>query len=122
MKRTKEQAIADFKFYAEECVKKLDSDSFDSALYWPLCSCINHLINSAKEVMQVMFEYKRSDNEELEVARHLVERLECNNAVTAFGISLDKGREATFRGSIEEKEKLARDMIHRRHPLDEEFS
>lgn len=122
MGRTKEQAIADFKFYAEECMRKLDKSNVDIDLYWPLCSCMNHLINSAREVMQVLFEYKRSDDEELEVARHLVERLECNNAVTAFGISLDKGREATFRGSIEEKEKLARDMIPRRHPLDEEFS
>ena len=118
MGRTKEQAIADFRFLTEECNRLIETKEILPSSYWSLCSSMHHLINSAKEVMSLLSDYKRSEDEELEVARHLVERLECNNAVTAFAISLDKGREATFRGPIKEKEKLARDMIPRRHPLD----
>ena len=119
MGRTKEQAIADFKFLTEECNRLIETKEILPSSYWSLCSSMHHLINSAKEVMSLLSDYKRSEDEELEVARHLVERLECNYAVTALGISLNEGIEATFRCSIKEKEKLARDMIPRKHPLDE---
>ena len=121
MERTKEQIVANFKFYAEECVKKLDNGNVDPALYWSLCTCMNYLIKLSKEVMQVVGKYKRDEDEELEVARHLVDRLECNNAVTAFGISLDEGKEARFRGRWKERERLARDMLPRGDVLDREY-
>lgn len=116
--KNKQEAIERFRFYLEECLEKIDSDYLNHASYWSLCSYMHRLIKSAQEVMRVMGKYKRNENEELEVARHLVERLEQNNAVTAFGISLNEGREASFRGPAEERKRLAREIMPGRVTLD----
>nr|DAS67884.1 MAG TPA: hypothetical protein [Caudoviricetes sp.] len=116
--KSKQTAIDNFKFYIGECLERISADKIDHASYWSLCSHMNHLINSAQEVMRVMGKYKRNESEELEVAHHLVERLEQNEAVTAFGISLDEGREAIFKGPVEERKRLAREIMPGRVTLD----
>lgn len=79
---------------------------------------MNHLINSAQEVMRVIGKYKRNESEELEVAHYLVERLQQNEAITAFGVSLDEGREAIFKRPTEERKRLAREIMPGRVTLD----
>lgn len=116
--KNKQAAIEKFRFYVEECLEKIDNDYLNHASYWSLCSYMHRLIKSTQEVMRVMGNYKRNESEELEVAHYLVERLQQNEAVTAFGISLDEGREAIFRGAAEERKRLAREIMPGRVTLD----
>lgn len=116
--KSKQTAIDNFKFYIGECLERISTDKINHDSYWSLCTYMNRLISSAQEVMRVMGKYKRNEGEELEVAYHLVQRLEQNEAVTAFGISLDEGREAIFKGPAEERKRLAREIMPGRVTLD----